>query len=333
MTTSDGVNKMPAHESARRRAASFISNIVITAVGLSAAIGLVTPALAAEKCKPLQRITTIDMTYNDNGAVIPATIANRSVHLVLDTGAFLSVMSEPLADELGLLKDRAMDMTIRDAANRSIRFFVKLPFFQVGGLKTNQAIFFLTDGFSAKGTEEDPAGVFGGDFLRNFDLDLDFAAAKLGLYAHNYCKEGQVVHWSDDHYGVVDLRAVKSSRTQITAEVILDGQKMRALIDTGAGYSSMTLATAKKRFKLDPNSPGVGAGGSATAMTGTKMDAYGYVFNSLTVGDVQFQNAPFALLRTSDSSEHDIILGMNELKKMHIYLAYAQNKMYVTPAE
>ncbi len=137
---------------------------------------------------------------------------------------------------------------------------------------------------------------------------------------------------------------------KITAEVELDGQSIRAVIDTGAGRSTISLPLATKLFGLKPDSPGVTPGEIVNGDPTLK--SYHHVFSKLAFGDIAVANLNMALLpdvvnRYGDKSSQtewrskrnnddihltDMLIGMDVLKHLHIYMAFRERKLYVTPA-
>ena len=284
-------------------------------------------AVSAKDCN-LKQIAWLDMEVTDYRLLIPMTLAGRPVHLLVDTGGAWSMLNRDVADELGLKPKRLWDGYFVDGAGHKLDQYVHVPGYQIGILKSDKPFDFivgLTDEKTGAAIEED--GSLGANFLKSFDIELNISAGKFGLYLQDHC-EGQVVYWTKDVYGVVPLRKVQD--TLIEADIVLDGQKLDALIDSGSPETTLSLSLAKKKFNLQPGSPGVEFLGSIRMASGASMEAYRYTFKSLKFGEVIFYDVPMVLAPIKGD---DMILGLNELKLMHVYLAYSEMKMYVTPVE
>jgi tetratricopeptide (TPR) repeat protein len=125
----------------------------------------------------------------------------------------------------------------------------------------------------------------------------------------------------------------------ITIPVILDGKPIRALLDTGASSSVLNLLTAKKTFGLTPESAGVESSDSALTLDGKNLKLYKYQFKSLQIGDVTFAN-PWLNLGVNHNAREEkrnlgskapaLILGMHQLRKLHLYIAYAEKTIYMS---
>jgi hypothetical protein len=136
----------------------------------------------------------------------------------------------------------------------------------------------------------------------------------------------------------------------IMVPVTLDGYEERALIDTGAGGTSLSVDEEKRNFKLnlgDADTPQDGVlNGDASLLV------YKHLFKSLKFGDVAVNNPeidiiPNAMGRNADRAQYvgdrtksdrteikvpDMIIGMDVLQKLHVYIAFGENKMYISPA-
>jgi lipoprotein NlpI len=114
-----------------------------------------------------------------------------------------------------------------------------------------------------------------------------------------------------------------------TVKVILDGRELNALIDTGASLSLLSHDVAKRLFGLEPGSPGLEEGGPITVLSGVQLKTYRAQFQSLDLGGVLFRNVPMAITQVPVA---DLVLGMHELRYMHLYVAYSEKKLYITEA-
>jgi hypothetical protein len=154
--------------------------------------------------------------------------------------------------------------------------------------------------------------------------------------------------------------------SDIRTKVTLDGQQFTANIDTGLEYSTLNTQAARSRFDVTESSPGsapvstlvendphrsTGKGVSETVTVfGTA--AFAHTFHTLTFGGVTVTNPHFMVRpdrvgahdpdngyltgtrvhRLDNDVEPDISIGMDVLSKLHLYFAFPEQKLYVTPA-
>jgi predicted aspartyl protease len=281
------------------------------------------PAYAEDSCR-LVRMASVDMGQEREGLpIVPMAIGAETANLVVDTGGFLTLLSQAKATSLGLQAwGIAPDMVGRMVGGIKVDHFLIAPSVDLGGLKAKNFRFtILPTRFSL-----DSDGTIAPDILTQYDADFDFANAKFNLFSRNHCP-GKVVYWTTEPYAGIDITV--ETFGHIMLSVVLDGHKERALIDTGSSRSAISLETAKSDFHLsDADLRPLGSDS-----TGAKV----HPFKTLTLQNVTVTDPDIVLL--PDSYAHlgsfgapTILLGMGVLRQLHLYIAYGEHKIYVTPA-
>ncbi|MEJ0071906.1 MAG: retropepsin-like aspartic protease [Pseudomonadota bacterium] len=167
------------------------------------------------------------------------------------------------------------------------------------------------------------AGVIGGDFLRNYDVELDFPAKLMRLFRRPACY-GARPAWTAP-YATVPIRV--SSQNAILLPVRLNGNSLRAILDTGATGLVLTLAAAQ------------GAGIDAAALRGAKTvatsgaaglpgTAWVHRAQALDIGVEHFTNRTI-LIQDFKLPIADMLIGEAYIQTHKIWIAYAANLMFV----
>ena len=185
------------------------------------------------------------------------------------------------------------------------------------------------------------AGMFGMDFLRGYDIELNLSQHWINLFSQDHCP-GKVVYWGEAY---LQAPIEISDTGQIMVEARLDGQRVQALIDTGASHSSIRQGDASWLFGFTAESPGVTAVDSTQAADGAVLTAYRAPFKTLELAGITFGNPDIHVLpnpKAINQSDHTslaqrredavLTLGVNELSRLRIYLALRERMLYVTPA-
>jgi predicted aspartyl protease len=164
--------------------------------------------------------------------------------------------------------------------------------------------------------------------MRSYDADFDFANAAFRLFSSDHC-EGKVVYWTHDPYGAVEFRLNQFG--QITVPIMLDGHEIRATIDTGAYHSVASLETVKDALGIDDTNsdlhliPGM-----------PDRPRYHYPLKTLSLQSITVNNPDVILIPDNQSRQPPgapkMLLGINVLKQLHLYFAYRERTLYVTPA-
>jgi predicted aspartyl protease len=282
---------------------------------------LVPIAARADDACHLYRVTSLDMTIDSaGGANIPVSIAGHTVNLLVDTGGVYSMLTEATVASLGL-KEEPVSGGFMLFGGVKLDHMVTAQDFQIGRLKADDTQLLVMP------TGRVPASVGGTlapDFMSRYDVDFDFANLKFSFFSKDHCP-GKVVYWTDaDQYSIVDFRVDRFGH--ISFSVNLDGEDVRVEMDTGSSRSIMPSEMAEGIFHVDPDASGT------KDSDDTKMDAHKNPFKTLTFGGVAVTNPNFALIPEDNSKVRKIILGMNILRRLHIYIAYDEHKLYVSAA-
>lgn len=259
---------------------------------------------------------------------VPVTLMDRDTHLMLDTGGAWSAMNESFAKSLRLpIRRLNRDVDVVDAVGGRISSIISVPSMKIRGVQLKQAFEFLIVDRGEPPSPIGEAGTMGLNFFQNIDLEIDNAKKTISLFLQRDC-EGGGVHWSDEAtwFPFRWKAGVPVVRMQI------DGEEIGAVIDTGSTVTVIDIDFVRRHFGITPKSPGVRKLGMIKLPSGRTADTYGYTFKSLSVSGVTFENVP-AHLVDLQSGAGQLILGMNELRHLHLYIATKEKMIYVTAAD
>lgn len=297
------------------------------AVALTAAL-TAAAALAEEDCR-LQIVASmpLHMEQDGHGSAIDASIDGKPVRLFVDTGSPSSVLSEEAAQRLGLtLRAVTPDIRAQFYGGARITRYARIENFMLGNGKAPRAFFMIAPAgrLDYEGFPID--GLIGVDFLSMFDVDFDFAGGKLNLFLPHRCS-GRAVYWTDDESQIAKIPFTFDGGNLMVAST-LDGKSLDAIVDTGMNYSRLDMRLAGRMFDLTSESPGM----MPRAHAEGRAVAYTYPFKALSIGGVTV-NAPNIAVTTYAHSKIDfeMILGMSVLTKLHLFIAFKERMLYVTP--
>ena len=299
------------------RAAALLAILIISA-GIA----------SADQCV-LKRAAVIPFETTDENPTIfiEAAIADRKTSMLVDTGGFWSLIDRTIVDELKL-PTRRVPSGLVDAAGKPLDRVARAHGLTLGGAKLDMDFDFLVAGLL--GQESSPWGLtMGLNFFTAFDLEVDSAAKTIALFWPDHCK-GAGVHWADE---AVTLEIKPQDNGSITMPYVnaeIGGERVRALFDTGSTHTSMGWKLAYRKFGLTRNSPGVVLQGQARVGSGKLVDTYRYTFDALVISGVRFENVPVHL---GDFEEFDLVLGMHEMRHLHLYFAFRDRMIHITAAD
>jgi hypothetical protein len=189
-------------------------------------------------------------------------------------------------------------------------------------------------------------GIFAADFMQNYDIDIDFAGKKLNYFLTNHC-DGRVVYWPAGIVSVVPFHGWNThgdSHMEVTVK--LDGHEMTALVDTGASSSTLDAGTAHQLFDLSPDTPGAVEDGT---MGARNQKVFRWTFKTLQLGGLTIYDPKMRVLpdlmgkgdsstiaadshirRITDGMQPTMLIGMDVLRRLHMYIAFKEGKLYLT---
>jgi len=137
----------------------------------------------------------------------------------------------------------------------------------------------------------------------------------------------------------------RDGHIQVTATI--NGKEVRAIIDTGAPYTSLKADAAKRLFGVTQDSEGNIA---SRAIDGKK--EFLHVFDTLGLEGIAVSKPRISIMPDlvgshdvnndyetgsrvhrvdEDQDDPPLIIGMNVISKLRLFIAFGEKKIYVTP--
>lgn len=292
-----------------------------------------THAADAASCKPLQLINSIKMTTNADRSIfyVPVQINGTPKNLILDTGGGLTQILQSTANELKL-EDTRSRLTSHDLYGHESDRAVRVATFDLGNQRGENMKFQLAP---MPTLSDDAAGLLSTDLFLQYDIDMDFGADRLNYFSQDHC-EGKVAYWSERPLAILP---VNLSGGHLNIVVTLDGEIFNAVLDTGAPATATRLRDIIGPFHMLQGSPDLPV--IAVAKDNPDQKVYAHKFERLSFGDITVLHPQIGLLPDTGTGATQfgqyngprrIIIGMNVLRQLHLYIAYREKKLYITPA-
>jgi predicted aspartyl protease len=276
-------------------------------------------------CRPDQHTGFVLETDWYGGIYIPVGIGGQRMKLLVDTGGATSMLTDSTVASLGLTPQPIRTHRVTMYGGLNLTSFVRVGNVQVGAAPSNPSMFYV---MPDNRIPYALSGTLAPDFLSRYDVDFDFASARMNLFAAAACPEK--AYWTNGPSGHVDL--APNPTRHIIAPVEIDGHTVMALLDTGASRSDLSLETARQLFGSALNQSQLHPATTADAEAGL----YTYPFRTISIGGVAVANPDIVLVPDSISRRPPrtprLILGMGVLRRLHLYVSYSQNRLTLTPA-
>jgi len=267
------------------------------------------------------------MTPRGSAFTIPVIVNGVEKKFLIDTGGYASSVNEDVAKELNIPLKKIIDAGHIDVGGQMALHWVTVNSFKLGSFEGKNYAF-VANSASGGGAFD---GTLAPDLFRNFDVELDFANQTMTLFKPHAC-DGRAVYWTPAYLSL-PMRITDSGHIRIKVQV--DGKDLNAVVDTGASSSAMTLDDAKDLFDIKPDG-GLTKAEALTGSNGGVLPSYTYGFKTLSLGEITLNHPQIRLYEGSNvlrSEGAQLILGMKELRFLHLYLAYQEREMYISVGE
>jgi len=314
--------------------------IVRALLAVSTVIGLA-PAgsgAAGENCK-LQRMAEWPVRVERNRVIVQGTINGQEIGVLLDTGAGPSFILRAAATRLGLIRHEAPGYRLLGIGGETHAEVALVDEFRIGqAVRKNWRVLVAGE----HDVRDNVAVYLGDDFFQNFDVEFDLAHNAVRLHQSRDCEGVSLAYWTTDRAGEVRMEA----GPKVLLTVRINGQPIRALLDSGASTSVLATVDAN-RLGITPESPGVVPGGCRIGLGSKPVDSWIGLFQNFAIGDENIRNPTIhfselwkhtTYMETGSRLPQNLaglpqmLLGADFLLAHRVLIANSQRKVYFTYA-
>lgn len=321
-------------------------NICLGALAAIAAMQISSASAQIFECSPLMILAELDIITDDQtGAwAFPVVVNGTTKYFMAANGRRYSSINKSVVEELSIPTTAGTQMVMNFQGERLMRDMARPESLLIGNLVADHIPLQVDLG-------QGPDGMIGGDILRNYDVEVDFTNRKFFILDQDHC-EGEILHWQATALDAVPMETTPTN-SQSFIRVEVNGVALDALVSLASAQTAMNLTVARQRLGVDLDSENVEELGvvQSGGRSGTR---YLTRFESFSIGGYTLPNMeivlePDLLARSTNvtptpnslinrdsranlSGIPDITLGMSILRNFHVYMAYGENRLYLTPA-
>jgi predicted aspartyl protease len=287
-------------------------------------------AAAPSDCK-LMRVDEWAVRLERNLVLVDGAINGQTIRVLLDTGAMRSFVLRPAAVRLGLPR-RTTPYAGFGVGGSSYYDIVQLNDFRIG-----QAVR-KGWGVPASGENDPGAGiafVLGEDFFSQVDVEFDLAHKSVRLFQHKGCDGVSLAYWASGDASEMPIARIDEFHPQIVLTVLVNGQPVEALLDSGSSRSVLTKSAAAK-LGVAPDQPGILPAGKMAGLGRGAVDTWMSQFDSVVIGNEKISDTTIAVADLYDDSNaprlRPMLLGTDFLLSHRVLVSHTQRKIYFTYA-
>jgi tetratricopeptide (TPR) repeat protein/predicted aspartyl protease len=284
------------------------------------------PLLSHADCK--RAAFDIPVTIAGTRPVVSAKINNQDVRLVVDSGAFFSMISSAAAEELKLKMGPApFGLYVRGIGGTTNPYVATAQVFTLANVDIPHVEFLVGGSQTTNGI-----GLLGQSFLVNWNVEYDLAKGMIRIFKDTGCSKQFLAYWaikSHQPYTLTSIDNVTLRTPHAIGHAYINGQKIRVLFDTGAFASVLSLREAE-RAGVKVDSPDVVDGGFTWGVGRGLVKSYIAPFSSFKFADgEEIKNARLRIADI-DIGIADMIIGGDFFLSHRIFIANNQDKVYIT---
>lgn len=269
------------------------------------------------------KLAELKVTMAGLRPLVPVKVDGVDAMFLVDTGAFYSTISAANAARFGL-RASSLPGEMRGIGGSVPLGVTTVKTFTIANTPVKNLEFVV--GGNELGGEM--AGIIGQNILSRFDVEYDLANGAIRLGIPHGCS-GNLAYWAKDApVSVLPFDPGARLNLHIVGNVKLNGTAMRALFDTGAQTTTVTLRAAR-RAGIRVDGPGVIAGGRMGGIGRKTVRSWVAPFDSVEIGGIK-------VLRTKlevgdfDMDGPDLLVGDDFFLSNRIFVSNTQHRMYFT---
>jgi len=283
------------------------------------------PCPAAAACQ-VGKLAELPVTMAGRRPMVTAKFGDKDARFILDSGAFYSTVSKATAAEFALpVKSLPPSFRIHGIGGDASAALATAKSFSLAGIPLPKSEFIV--GGSDTGT----AGLIGQNILGFADVEYDLPHGAVRLMRTKGCGKVTLAYWAAGRpVTIIPLLDAGNGpfKPHTIGTVMLNGTKIRAVFDTGAETSMLSLAAAK-RAGITPDSPGVVAAGFGGGLGSRLVRSWVATFDSIDIGGEAIRR-PKIRMSDVDLGNGDMLIGADFFLTHRVFVSNATRTMYIT---
>lgn len=290
---------------------------------ISAPASVPASAAAPAKCQ-IAKYVDIPVTMVARNPIVTAQINGRDARFILDSGAFFSTIAKANALEYGLsVRDLGMGARLNGIGGDTSLGVATAKAFGIAG----QSIPNIE--FAVGGSDTGYAGLLGQNILGILDVEYDLPHGMVRLMKGKGCRDGNMAYWAGAKpVTVVPVLAMSATQRHTIGTVRINGVAIKALFDTGAHGSLLSLSAAR-RIGVTPDTPGVTPDGFAYGLGTNRSKTWRARFDAIDIGGERIPK-PWISIADQSFGDADMLIGIDFFLTHHLYVDNQNRRMFIT---
>ena len=251
-----------------------------------------------------------------------ARLGGQPVALLLDTGAATSIVLSSAVDRFHLESDPDRTTFLTGIGGAALTHFASIRNLELGHGHARSLDLPISNSLPARVRDLPMLGMFGADFMSNYDVDIDVPHHHFAMYDLSGCRGA--IQPVEVPYFTVPFRLEGDA---IAVELKLNGVPIDAYLDSGASTTFITRADARRagvtadKLAADPAI-------SLLGVDGSPVKGHWHRFASLELGNERLSNFR---LSVAPSAFGTTLLGDDFLRFNRVWISYPRQMLFIQP--
>ncbi len=324
-----GTGRTISQTASRPRARKYRSNTCSQPASrrkIGALFSLCATLLAVSACQSgpetceIGRIGPLPILNDTRSPIVKITLNGKPAAIIVDTGASFSLVTADATREFDLAYTGQYG-TIRGIAGFTSASVVRADKMGLGDATASDTLFTETSVHMGRIAGLPVVGLFGADFLVNYDVKFDLPHRKITLYRMQGCSSKDIV-WPHP-VDAVPLEPEDGNKFLVPFRI--NGQPIDAILDSGASRTVIKPSQARKagvtRDMLAGDREGVARG-----ISDDKLVSHLHRFDTLEVGPKKYRN-PWLVVAPLETDT--ALLGADFLRHVVAWLSWYNRTLYI----
>ncbi|HZV67324.1 MAG TPA: aspartyl protease family protein [Telluria sp.] len=269
----------------------------------------------------------LPVTYTGEGLqpAVMGAINDTPAVMLVDTGSHRSYLTRTGTDKRGLALGSTGGL-VQGIGGLSTVYAARLKDFAIGPAHGGRMTLPVIGDMGSTPSFE---AIVGADFLLQWDLEIALADKEIRFFRPKDCGDTFLGYWNPDAV-VVPFESAGTGSLNPFFMVEVNGKPLRAMIDSGASRSTVTLKAAQAAG-VKPGDAGVTRAGTFGGIGESQAARWSAVFDSFAIGHEAIKHAAIDVIDSADATGlPDVLLGQDFLRAHRVLIAMSQQNVYLS---
>jgi len=272
----------------------------------------------------LTMVAQMPLQVEHHWLVVPVGINGKWVHLIVDSGAQWTMLSEAAAEQLGLQQDPKHILRPIGVGGTITVTGAPIDRLVIGKARFQDVKWIAVGNLNLATSGLNVDGMLGADILLGFDMDIDVPDHALTLYRSRVCPGAQPP-WPEP---AIEIPGVSALKDRLLLPFELDNVAGTAILDTGAQGNTLGMAMARRMGLNDRTMAGDrtiherGIGPEDTL-------SHVHQFSLLRIGPIAIPSPKMAVL-PSGFGVGDALIGEPFLEGRRVWLSFPNRQLFIS---